>query len=97
MPHFLVIARDHPQKPERRLGARAEHLEWAKEQKEVGRLIHAGALLGEDGGMVGSVLLFQVESGEALAALLAEDPYAKQNVFESVDITPYKPAPIFQG
>lgn len=95
MPHFHVVGRDHPDTPERRLAAREAHLGLAESLKAEGKLLYAGALLNDEGGMAGSVLLFNVESREALDTLLKDEPYIQQDVFAEVEITEYRPAPIF--
>lgn len=95
MPHFHVLGRDHVGQPERRQGARTEHLALAEELKAQGKLIHAGALLDAQGNMTGSVLLYHVDTREQLDQLLEAEPYIQQQVFETVEVTEYKPAPIF--
>jgi len=97
MSHFHVIGRDYPGEPERRQAARTDHLALAEKLAGEGKLIHAGALLDEGGAMIGSVLLYNVESREALGQLLKDEPYITQNVFQDVQITEYKPAPFFTG
>lgn len=95
--HFLLIAQDHPGQPERRQNARAAHLAMAERLAAEGTLVHAGALLYEDGAMVGSALVYQTESREALDTLLNDEPYIQQDVWRDVQITEYRPAPFFTG
>ncbi|NRA29705.1 MAG: hypothetical protein HRU11_05520, partial [Parvularculaceae bacterium] len=92
MPHFHVLGRDHVGQPQRRQEARTEHLALAEKLKGEGKLIHAGALLDAEGNMAGSVLLYHVESREALDQLLETEPYILRQVFETVEVTEYKPA-----
>lgn len=93
MPHFLLIGRDHAHEPERRAKARDAHLALAEKLHAAGTLIHAGALLDEAGAMVGSVVLYNAESREALDALLRDEPYIREDVWAEVEITEYRAAP----
>lgn len=95
MPHFHVLGLDHPGEPERRARARDAHLEAAERLKEEGTLVHGGALLDDDGHMVGSMLIIKAESRAALEALLAEDSYVKADVWKDIQVTEYRPAPFF--
>jgi uncharacterized protein YciI len=42
--------------------------------------------------VVGSLLILEGETEADVAALLAEDPYAKAGLFASVDIKPWRQA-----
>lgn len=96
MPYFHVLGRDYPGEPERRQAARASHLALAEKLAGEGKLINAGALLDDEGGMAGSVMLYHVEDRAELDAILAEEPYLLGEVFREVTITEYKPAHFFQ-
>ena len=53
----------------------------------------AGGLLTPDQkSVVGSLLIFEAADEAEVAALLAEDPYAKAQLFASVDIKPWRQA-----
>jgi len=95
MPYFHVLGRDHPGEPQRRQAARADHLALAERLAGEGKLIHAGALLDDEGGMAGSVLIYNVANRAELDALLETEPYLVHDVFREVTITEYKPAPFF--
>ncbi|HZZ60714.1 MAG TPA: YciI family protein [Roseiarcus sp.] len=56
------------------------------------RPAHGGALLAADHKTpVGSMIIFQAESGDEVLALLAEDPYSSAGLFESVGVKPWRP------
>ncbi|MEO1656294.1 MAG: YciI family protein [Pseudomonadota bacterium] len=97
MPHFHVIGRDYPGEPERRARERNAHLAVAKRLMGEGVLVHGGALLDDEGAMIGSMLIMNVESRAALDALLADDPYVKGEVWKEIEITEYRPAPCFSA
>ena len=87
--HFVVRCTDKPGHQEVRLANRAAHLEFLKANLD--RLLMAGPTLTDDGqAMTGSVLVLDVADRAALDALLAQDPYAKAGLFQSVEGTVYK-------
>jgi hypothetical protein len=87
--HFVVRCTDKPGHQEVRLANRAAHLEFLKANLD--RLLMAGPTLTDDGqAMTGSVLVLDVADRTALDALLAQDPYAKAGLFQSVEVTVYK-------
>jgi len=79
---FVVIARDKPD-PSLRLAARADHLDHVATRQDI--IIYAGPLL-EDGGMIGSLFIFDLPDRAALESCLAEDPYFARDIFASVEI-----------
>ncbi len=93
---FLVQAFDDSDENalERRMAAREAHLEAARKSKADGRLITAGAILDESGRMIGSVLIFDLNSPGEVEELLNADPYTKQGVWVRWSITPIRLAPL---
>jgi uncharacterized protein YciI len=79
---FVVIGKDKAGgEPRRR--HRAAHLEFiAGRQAPV---IYAGPLL-EEGAMIGSLFVFDFPDRAALDAHLAEDPYFREAIFETVEV-----------
>ena len=55
----------------------------------------AAALLDDDGKMIGSVMIFDVDSREELDALLENEPYVTGNVWQDIEIKACKKAPGF--
>lgn len=80
---------------ERRLAAREEHLKATARMKAEGKTILAGALLDENGKMIGSVVIVDFPSREELDKWLEVEPYMINNVWKQVDIKPYSVAKIF--
>jgi uncharacterized protein YciI len=91
---FLVIARDgiDPEAKARRLAVRERHLTAAKESAASGMLKMGGALLDGDGEMIGSGMLIEAESKEALETFLKEDIYSQAGVWLEFEIYPFKRA-----
>jgi uncharacterized protein len=91
---YVVIAWDgtDDRAPDRRLEARAAHLERIQPRVNSGEALVGGAILDDDGGMIGSVLIMDFETREALDDWLSTDPYMTGNVWERVDVRPYRTA-----
>ena len=91
---YLVIAKDgtDAEAPARRQAARETHLIGAKELAAAGTLVLAGALLNDDGGMIGSAMLVEAEDVAAVRAILDADIYTRGGVWQRVDIHPFKRA-----
>ena len=87
MPHFVLTCIDKPDALERRLGAREAHLAHVR---EAGVVKLAGPFLNEAGEMAGSLLILDVPDLAAARAFSAADPYVAADVFQSVDVRPFK-------
>lgn len=89
---FLIVAYDGTDAgaPERRLSVRENHLKHAKLMKEKGHLIEGGAILNEQGQMIGSTLLVRFDSRKDLERWLDNDPYKLGNVWIDIRISPIK-------
>jgi len=87
MPLFAISCKDKPGALETRLATRPVHLDYLKESKI---LKLAGALLGEDGNPIGSLLIVEAEDIAAAQAQADNDPFTKAGVFESVEIRPWR-------
>ena len=85
---FHILAKDKPGALNVRTSNRSAHLAWIGDYPYAVKT--AGPLLSDEGEMIGSMLLIEAESREALEVLLSEDPYAKAGLFQSVEITPFK-------
>ena len=91
---FLVIAKDgtDSQAPARRQAVRDEHLSNIKPSVEAGILHVGGAIMDDDGNMIGSALIAEAESKEDLQEFLDSDIYTKTGVWQSFEIYPFKRA-----
>ncbi len=77
---------------DRRMAARPAHVEMAKKLKSEGRVVHAGAMLGDDTQMIGSVVVYNVENRAELDLILQKEPYLLGGVWEKTIIKPFKVA-----
>lgn len=96
MNQYLITAYDFTDTEalKRRMDVRPHHLDGAKALKESGNFIFAGAMLDNEGKMVGSTLVLQFETEEELDAWKQNEPYVTQGVWETVDVKPIKVAQI---
>jgi len=86
---FVLICTDKPGALELRKANRDAHLEFIKGLGDTIKL--GGPVITEDGeGMTGSILVLEADSRQAVEDIAAEDPYAKADLFETVDILPWK-------
>ena len=86
--HFIARCLDKADAGSLRAETRPAHLDWMA--AELDAISVAGPLLDEAEAPLGSLLIVEAINREAVAALLAEDPYAKAGLFASVEITPWK-------
>jgi uncharacterized protein YciI len=76
------------------MNVRPHHLDGAKELKESGNYVIGGAMLNDEGKMIGSVMILQFESEEALEAWRQNEPYITQKIWETVDVKRFKVASV---
>ncbi|TPX63848.1 hypothetical protein SpCBS45565_g06315 [Spizellomyces sp. 'palustris'] len=95
---FVVVARDYTDAdaPSRRLSIRPVHLERAAKATADGKVITGGAILDshDKNKMVGSVMIFEMDSVEEVERYMQEDPYVKNKVWASWEILSFRPAPL---
>ena len=89
---YLLIAYDgtDSEAETRRLQVREEHLKVAKKMKEEGSLILGGAILDDNGKMIGSSCICEFEKKEDLDHWLKTDPYVTANVWQTIEVKPFK-------
>jgi uncharacterized protein YciI len=94
MQQYLVIAQDgkDDQALERRKNVRPHHLKGAKKLKENNNFVIGGAMLNDDGNMVGSVMIVQFETKEELNEWINHEPYIKDGVWKTFEVTPFRVA-----
>jgi len=88
---FVATCTDKPDSSALRLDTRPAHLAYLN---GLGAKVKAGgALLSADrADVIGSMLILEGDDQVAIAAMLADDPYAKAGLFASVDVKPWRQA-----
>jgi uncharacterized protein YciI len=91
---FVVIARDGTDADafDRRRSARPVHLEGIRPFVERGEIRIGGAILDDDGSMVGSVLLADFPTRADLDRWLEGDPYVTLGVWQQIEVHPFRTA-----
>ncbi|QRN81034.1 MAG: hypothetical protein JK586_05965 [Nocardiopsis sp. BM-2018] len=91
---YLVIAKDgtDPDAPARRQAVRERHLEGARALAERGVMQLGGALLDDDGTMIGSALVIEADDEAAARALLDADVYTTAGVWRHLEVYPFRRA-----
>jgi len=94
MNQYLITAYDytHEGALQHRVDVRLHHLDAVREMKKNGNYLLGGAILNEDGNMIGTTMIIQFESGAELQAWQQGEPCITQKVWETVDIKPFKVA-----
>jgi uncharacterized protein YciI len=88
---FVATCIDKPDSMPLRMETRPTHLAYLAGLGP--RVKVGGAMLTPDQkSVVGSLLILEGETEADIAALLADDPYAKAGLFASVDIKPWRQA-----
>lgn len=96
MNQYLVTAYDHTDEGalKRRMDVRPHHLDGAKALKANGNYVIGGAMLSEEGKMMGSIMILQFEDEEQLEAWKQSEIYIIGKVWETVDIKPFRVADV---
>ena len=98
MKQYMVTAFDYTDEGavERRMNVRPSHLNGVKTLKENGNFLIGGAMLNDEDKMTGSMMVLQFENEEELKVWQQNEPYITQNIWESVDIKPFRVAVVPQ-
>jgi hypothetical protein len=89
MPDFMILTRDVPEGPSIRAKVRQDHLNWLEEPSDC-TVLCAGPWLDDTDAMLGSLIIVKAPSREALDQWMANDPYAKAGLPETIDVRPFK-------
>ena len=91
---FLLIGYDgtDPGAPERRLKVREEHIENINRLKITGECLFGGAILNDDGNMIGSMIVYEYPDRQSLDSMLKEETYINNRVWEKIEIKPFRTA-----
>ncbi len=94
MTQFIIHAKDFTdaEAPARRAAARPFHLQRMKEEKRKGVFILGGALLNEENGMTGSLIIVALPDKQSVESWIQEDPYVVNKVWNEITITLFRVA-----
>ena len=77
-----------------RLAIREDHLDGVRRMKTAGTFHLGGALLDGEGRMIGSMMLVEFPDDAAIHDWLRHEPYVTGDVWERVDVKPFRMAPV---
>jgi uncharacterized protein len=87
---FVLTAFDRPGALELRLQVRPAHLDYLNSR--AARIKAGGPLLDEDDQPIGSLLIVEADDRAAAETFAAGEPYRREDVFERVEIRPWRAA-----
>ncbi len=87
---FAVIARDGPNALDKRMLHRPAHLGGIQNLVAAGKWLDGGAMLGGDGGMIGSIVFYEVADRAELDVLLANEIFVQKGVWIDLEIVPFR-------
>jgi uncharacterized protein YciI len=93
---FLLLAYDGTDSaaPERRLKVRQEHLDKICSLKRSGEFLFGGAILDDEGKMIGSMVLYDFPDRKTLDERLKDEPYITEGVWKNIEIKQFRLAKI---
>ena len=94
---FLILAKDATDENalERRMKSRDEHLKVIGKYKASGNMLIGAARLDDSGKMIGSVIVADFPSRAELDKWLAEEPFARDKVWDDIQIETCSVGPSF--
>jgi uncharacterized protein YciI len=89
---FLLLAYDgtDPEALQRRLKVREEHLKRISLLKKSGEFLLGGAILDDNGKMIGSMIVYDFPDRQSLEERLKDEPYLTGKVWEKTEIKPFR-------
>ena len=93
---WLLSGRDFADALNKRMAARPAHIALSEKLRKDGKLLFGGALLGDAGNMIGSMLICDFSSRQELDEWLEVEPYITGGVWENVRVEPFQVGPSFQ-
>ena len=96
MKQFIVTAWDgsDAEALDRRMAARPRHFVRARELKANGNFLFGGAMLNDEGKMIGSTMILQFEHEEGLQGWLDTEPYITEHVWKKIEVRPFRVADV---
>ena len=85
---FVINCKDKTGALDVRLANRPDHLKFLG---DLGSQVKAGGPFTDDHGeLTGSMIVIEADNRTEVEAIVARDPYTKADLFQSVEITPWK-------
>ena len=96
MPQFIIRAKDYTDDStiNRRLSVRESHLVRMRAEKRKGVFIIGGALLNDDGKLIGSIIILSLPDKQSVLEWIQQDLYMTERVWNEVEVTPFRVAEV---
>lgn len=96
MQQYLLTATDSTDADalDRRMAVRPKHFVRVRELKASGNFLTGGAILNDQGQMIGSMMLVQFDTEAELKAWMDTEPYITGKVWDKIDVRPFKVAEV---
>jgi len=93
---FILLAYDGTDSAalDRRLSVRQEHLDKIGKLKTNREFLFGGAILDDEGKMIGSMVLYEFPDRATLDERLKDEPYITEGVWKKIEIHPFRLAKI---
>jgi uncharacterized protein len=93
---FLLTAYDATDSEalNRRMDSRPEHLEKISVLKRSGEFLFGGAILSDEGKMIGSMIVYEFPDRKTLDEKLKGEPYIYKGIWKTINIVPFRLANI---
>ena len=93
---FLLVAFDgtDAEATDRRMRVREDHLKKISVLRQRGEFKYGGAILDNDGKMIGSMIVYDFHDRQSLDASLQHEPYFTEGVWQKIEIRPFRLAEI---
>ncbi len=93
---FLLTAYDATDSEalNRRMDSRSEHLEKIGVLKKRGEFLFGGAILNDEGRMIGSMIVYEAPDRKSLDEKLKDEPYIFRGIWKTISIVPFRLANI---
>lgn len=89
MMYFVMWARDNEGMLDTRLAVRDEHRARLREHSHPIQVCSGGPWLNDSGEMAGSMLVVKADSLQAVQDYIAQDPYVREGLYQTVEIRPF--------
>jgi uncharacterized protein YciI len=89
--YFLILATDYADKIQLRKKIRPSHRDYLRKPIGHNVTVHLGGptLNADNSSMNGTLLVVETNSIEQVKAFIADDPYSKAGLFDSVEVRPW--------
>lgn len=96
MLQYLIIAYDgtDTNAADRRMKVRPSHFDNARDLRRQNQFVTGGAILDDQGRMIGSMMVMQFETEDDLLHWMRHEPYITGDVWQNIEVKPFRLADV---